>query len=122
MWEVMDPLHPGSEWARPSVISLRHLASGIVCSGTIDGGPRPIFLRVFSIICPVIRALSMASLMDRLSARIKQQAAQQGGSSSIGRLKGELITKVLTLVDGLGTLVRICLLPGQRSEIVEVQS
>ena len=43
-------------------------------------------------------------------------------NQAIGRSKGGLTTKVLALVDGLGNLVRFCLLPGQRSEIVGVPS
>ena len=47
----------------------------------------------------------------------------QGGTcnQAIGRSRGGLTTKIVALVDALGTLVRFILLPGQRHDSVGVQ-
>src|SRR3954449_5358833 len=48
---------------------------------------------------------------------------RQGGTQNqaIGRSRGGLTTKIVALVDALGTLVRFILLPGQRHDSVGVQ-
>jgi transposase len=55
------------------------------------------------------------------SAFTRRRAAQGGAQNQvIGRSRGGLTTKVVALVDALGTLVRFKLLPGQRHDMVGV--
>lgn len=143
MSELMEPLLPGSDrdqgvtakdtrlfmeailWrvrvGGLGAILLRDLVIGTVFSGGSGGGPRRVFLRVFSIIYQVSQTLNMSSSMEPSSACTKRQAAQKGGSPSGHRpLEGRTDHQG----SGSGGWPReprpFCLLPGQRSEITSV--
>ena len=49
-------------------------------------------------------------------------AAEQGGDSKSGNraLSGGLTKKIVALVDALGNLIKFCLLPGQRHDLIGV--
>src|SRR3954466_666023 len=64
------------------------------------------------------------ALIDGTIVTAHQKASgAKGGtrSQAIGRSRGGLTTKIVALVDALGTLVRFILLPGQRHDSVGVQ-
>jgi len=46
---------------------------------------------------------------------------KRGVSQVLGTSKGGMTTKILALVDALGNLVGLCLLPGQRHDICGVE-
>src|SRR5687768_1697902 len=55
------------------------------------------------------------------SPSTQRRAAQRGTrTQALGRSRGGLTTKIVALVDALGTLVRFILLPGQRHDSVGV--
>src|SRR5919199_6566715 len=63
------------------------------------------------------------ALIDGTIVTAHQKASgARGGTENqaIGRSRGGLTTKIVALVDALGTLVRFVLLPGQRHDIVGV--
>jgi transposase len=64
------------------------------------------------------------ALIDGTIVRVHQHGTgAQGGTKNqaIGRSRGGLTTKIVALVDALGTLARVVLLPGQRHDSVGVE-
>ena len=62
------------------------------------------------------------ALVDGTIVRVHQHGAgAKGGTQAIGRSRGGLTTKIVALVDALGTLARFVLLPGQRHDSVGVE-
>jgi transposase len=60
-------------------------------------------------------------IVDGTIVRVHQHGTgAKGGAQAIGRSRGGLTTKIVALVDALGTLVRFVLLPGQRHDSVGV--
>ena len=63
------------------------------------------------------------ALIDGTIVSVHQKASgARGGTQNqaIGRSKGDLTTKIVALVDALGSLIRFVLLPGQRHDTVGV--
>jgi hypothetical protein len=95
------------------------LAAGTARSGGFVAGSRQAYLRGF------LKAMSCDpnfeyALIDGIIVQVHQKATgAKGGTQSqaTGRSRGGLTTKVVALVDALGNLMRLLLLPGQAHDM-----
>jgi transposase len=68
----------------------------------------------------VLEKVSKPYLGTRLGVRAHRRRKRGTQNQAIGKSRGGLTTKVLALVDALGSLVRFVLLPGQRHDSIGV--